>query len=63
MPMLSPAVIPSLEAQEIRLIVSFYKQLSPKPAAESPVDGWLVSCLDREEKEKEKESLDIFLCL
>lgn len=41
------------------MIVSFYKQLSPKPAAESLIDGLLVSCLDWEKKEskRKKEAL------
>lgn len=65
MPTPSPTVTSSLEAQEIRLIVSFYKQLSTKPAAESPIDGLLLSCLDWEKKgkQKKKESLEIFFCL
>lgn len=43
LPTQSLTKISGLEAQKTRLIVSFYTQLSPKPAGESAVDGPLVS--------------------
>lgn len=54
LPALCSTITPSLDAQKVTLIVSFYTQLSPKPAGESDTDGLLVSVLDWTRKQGKK---------